>query len=186
MRVVVGITGASGVVIAFRLLEELEARNCDIYATISHHAEGVIRHELGEQFKKTGGIPYYHEMDQDAPLNSSSFVFDAMVVVPCSMKSLAAIAAGYSESLIARCAENALRTGSKLVLVPRETPLSESALSNMLTMKRAGALILPPMTAYYTKPETIMDVTNFFVGKILDLLNISNDLYPRWSDRTES
>ncbi|MEE4312565.1 MAG: UbiX family flavin prenyltransferase [candidate division KSB1 bacterium] len=186
MRVVVGITGASGVVIAFRLLEELKTRNCDLRAMISHHAEGVIRHEMGEQFTKTGGIQYYQERDPDSPLNSSSFVFDAMVVVPCSMKSLAAITTGYSESLIARCAENALRTGSKLILVPRETPLSETALSNMLTMKRAGALILPPMTAYYTNPETIADVTNFFVGKILDLLNLPNDLYPRWSDRTEA
>lgn len=186
MKIVVAISGASGVIIGFRLIQELHSRGFEIYCVVTQHAEDVIQHELGSHFKKPQGIRYFKETDQSSPLNSSSFIIDAMIVAPCSMKTLAAIAAGYTNSLVIRCAENALRTGAKLILVPRETPLSEAALSNMLTLNRAGAMILPPSVAYYPLPKTLDDVTNFFVGKIMDLLRIPNDLYARWVDHNES
>jgi 4-hydroxy-3-polyprenylbenzoate decarboxylase len=96
------------------------------------------------------------------------------------MKTLAAIASGYSENLIVRAAENQLRTNRQLILSPRETPLSHSNLENMLKLRQAGAIICPPMAAYYHLPKSVDEMTDFFVGKILDLLGIANDLYKRW------
>ncbi|RLI90674.1 MAG: hypothetical protein DRO65_02435, partial [Candidatus Altiarchaeales archaeon] len=104
---------------------------------------------------------------------------------PCSMKTLAAIAHGYSNNLITRVADNALRLGKKLILVPRETPLSYQAIENMRLLKLLGAIIIMPVIAYYTKPKTIEDVTNFIVGKILDSLGMEHDLYNRWTPALE-
>lgn len=180
MRIVVAITGASGVIIGFRLLEELTSRDHSLYGIVTNNARQVIQHELGPDFKYPSTVTYYEEADQQSPLNSSSFIVDGMIIAPCSMKTLAAIAIGYSNSLVVRAADNVLRTRSKLIIVPRETPLSGSALNNMLNLHHEGAIIFPPMVAYYHHPQTIEDITNFFVGKILDLLGIPNDLYRRW------
>ncbi|MBD3289090.1 UbiX family flavin prenyltransferase [candidate division KSB1 bacterium] len=179
MKILIAMTGASGAAIGFRLLEELSATRHTIYGIISENARWVIRHELGENAKPPS-VVYYDEYDQMAPFNSSSFLLDAMVITPCSMKTLAAIASGYSHSLITRTAENMLRVRSKLILMPRETPLSTIALDNMTKLSREGAIILPPTVAYYHKPEVIDDITKFFVGKILDILKIPNQLYRRW------
>jgi 4-hydroxy-3-polyprenylbenzoate decarboxylase len=180
MKIVVAITGASGVIIGFRLLEELAQKGRSVYGIISENAKAIITHELGENFKYPSQIIYYNDNNIMAPLNSSSFKLDAMIVAPCSMKTLAAIATGYSHTLITRTAENIIRTNSKFILIPRETPLSATALKNMLHLRREGAIIFPPAVAYYHQPKSIDDITNFFVGKILDLLDIENDLYQRW------
>lgn len=178
---VVGITGASGVIIGNRLIEELLARNFKVIGIITENGSKVIQHELGNNYALPPDAHYFDEQNGAAPINSSSFLIDGMVIAPCSMKTLAAIANGYSSNLITRAADNQLRTGRQLVLVPRETPLSTAHLENMLKLKQAGAIICPPMAAYYHNPQSVEDITNFFVGKILDLLHIENDLYQRWA-----
>lgn len=181
MRIVVGITGASGVVMGIRLLEELVKKNHDVFGIITKNGRQVIAHEIDKDYKFPQEVQFYEEDDIIAPLNSSSFKVDAMVIVPCSLKTLAALSIGYAQSLIVRCAENVLRTNANLIVVPRETPLSASALENMLKLRRDGAVIFPPSIAYYFNPQNIDDMTNFFVGKIMDLLQINNQLYKRWN-----
>jgi 4-hydroxy-3-polyprenylbenzoate decarboxylase len=180
-KFVVGITGASGVIIGVRLIEILLQKNLSVITIITENARKVIEHELGKNFKFPLEAEYYNEHDASAPINSSSFLIDAAVIAPCSMKTLSAIAHGYSNNLITRAADNQLRTDKPLILVPRETPLSISHLENMLKLKQAGAIICPPMAAYYHHPQSVADMTDFFVGKILDLLGIQNRLYKRWA-----
>ena len=177
MRLVVAITGASGPVIAVRLLEELQSH--ELHLVVTEAAEQVIAHELGNP-----ALPSTHRYapnQLDAPIASSSFPVDGMVVVPCSIKSLSAIALGYTNDLVARAADNVLRMKRRLVLVPRETPLSLAAIENMRSACLAGAVILPPAIAYYFEPQSVEDMTDFIVGKILDVLEIPHELYRRWS-----
>ena len=176
----VAITGATGAVIGIRLIEELQKNNIHILAIISNNGKKVINHELGEQFNLPANVEYFSEDDDDSPLNSSSSSVDTMVIAPCSMKTLAGIACGFSFNLIVRAAESQLRKNKPLILCPRETPLSISNLKNMLDLKKAGAIICPPMAAYYHHPKSVAEITDFFVGKILDLLNVPNTLYKRW------
>jgi 4-hydroxy-3-polyprenylbenzoate decarboxylase len=178
---VVGITGASGVVIGIRLIEELLAQNFEVIGIITENGSKVIQHELGSNYSLPQVARYFDEYDGLAPINSSSFLIDGMVIAPCSMKTLAAIANGYTSNLITRAADNQLRTGRQLIVVPRETPLSIAHLENMLKLKQAGAIICPPMAAYYHHPKSVEDMTNFFVGKIFDLMHIENELYQRWA-----
>jgi len=176
MRLIVAITGGSGSVIAQRLLQNLTQH--EVHLLVSDAARRVMRHELSDP-----ALPasfQYTESEIDACLASSSFLTDAMVIVPCSMKTLAAVAHGYAGNLIVRAAENTLRMGRRLVLAPRETPLSLAAIENMRAAKLAGAIILPPVMAYYFQPRTVDDVTDFFAGKILDVLGIEHSLYRRW------
>lgn len=180
MRITVAITGASGVIIGIKLLEELAARNHTLFGIITENAKTVIEYEIGPDFTPPSAVTYFKEQDPEAPLNSSSFILDAMIIAPCSMKTLAAIATGYANTLVVRSAENVLKTRAKLIIVPREAPLSASALKNMLKLRYDGATIFPPVVAYYHQPNSITDITNFFVGKILDLLDIPNDLYRHW------
>jgi len=183
MQIAVAITGASGVIIGFRLLEELASNGHTVFCVITENAKSVIDHEIGPDFVRPANVTYYEENDQHAPLNSSSFMLDAMIIAPCSMKTLAAVAVGYTNNLVCRAAENVLRTGAKLIIVPRETPLSAAALKNMLKLRLQGAIIFPPVVAYYHHPKNITDMTNFIVGKILDLLTIPNNLYLRWGEK---
>jgi 4-hydroxy-3-polyprenylbenzoate decarboxylase len=183
MKITVAITGASGVIIGIRLLEELVKDKHTVYGIITKNARLVLTHEIEEKYDLPSNVQYFEEDDQYSELNSSSFLLDAMVIAPCSLKSLAAIANGYTNTLVVRAAENVLRTGSKLIVVPRETPLSASALENMLRLKNQGAIVCPPIVAYYHQPQNVNDITNFFVGKILDLLGIENTLYNRWNGK---
>lgn len=179
MRIAVGVTGASGIAIALKLLENLKGH--ETHLITSRGAEEVALHEgLGLEGLRKCASRFYDESDIAAPLASSSFRMDAMVVVPCSLKTLSAIANGYSGNLMTRAAENCLKMNWKLVVCPRDTPLSLPALENMRTLKLAGACILPPNMAYYYKPKTVDDVTGFFVGKILDVLGIEHKLYKKW------
>jgi 4-hydroxy-3-polyprenylbenzoate decarboxylase len=184
-RIVVAITGASGAVLAKRLLENLTEH--EVYLIVSRASQEVIAHELGPTTNVEAVLPAaarYAEDDLTAPLASSSFLVDAMVVVPCSMKTLSGIAHGYAANLIVRAAENVLRLGRRLVVVPRETPLSLSAIENMRSVRLAGGIILPPVMAYYYRPQTVDEVTDFFVGKILDVLGIEHKLYRRWQGQS--
>lgn len=180
MEIVVAVTGASGVAIGVRLLDVLagQARH-EVHLIVSEGARAVMAHELDEERL----LPATWSWDVGnlaAPIASSSRAAQAMVIVPCSMKTLAAIAHGYAADLIVRSAEVMLRLNRPLVIVPRETPLSLPALENMRLVRLAGAIVLPPVVAYYPRPRTIGDVTDFFVGKILDVLGMDHDLYRRW------
>ncbi|MBN1956317.1 MAG: UbiX family flavin prenyltransferase [Anaerolineae bacterium] len=177
MKIIVAITGASGAVMALRLLQELSAHH--VYLVVTAAARRVIRYELGDPVLPCARCFAAQEMD--ASIASSSHPVDAMVVIPCSMKTLAAIAHGYTDDLVVRAADNVLRMNKRLVLVPRETPLSLAALENMRVARQAGAVILPPAMAYYFQPQTVDDVTDFFVGKVLDALGLPHELYRRWS-----
>lgn len=186
MKAVVGITGASGVIIGIRLLEELVASGADVHGIISENARRVITHEIGKDFKPPAGIKLHSESDADSPLNSGSAMPDCLIVAPCTLKTLSGIASGYADNLLIRAAVNVLRTGRKLILMPRETPVPLSALEQMVQLRKEGVLILPPMAAYYHKPSSIDDVTDYFVGKVLDLLGIGHSLYSRWGENTST
>lgn len=182
MEIVVAVTGASGAVIGVRLLEILdEQRECQVHLIVSQGGKTVIAHELGS----AAALPAtyrWESADLTAPIASSSRAPDAMIVAPCSMKTLSIIAHGHSADLIGRAAEIMLRMGRPLILMPRETPLSLPAIENMRLVRLAGAIVLPPMVAYYPEPRTVDDITDFFVGKVLDLLGVEHDLYRRWAE----
>ncbi|MFH1835598.1 MAG: UbiX family flavin prenyltransferase [Methanobacteriota archaeon] len=182
MKIIVAITGASGVILGQRLLEELGRSGHETHLIVSEGARAVAKFEEGksvDEIKKLASKSY-SENELTASIASSSFLVDAMVVVPCSMKTLSAIANGFADNLIVRAAENALKMGWKLVVVPRDTPLSLAAIENMRKVKLAGGIILPPAVAYYPNPKRIQDVTDFFVGRILDVLRVDHELYKRW------
>lgn len=182
MEIVVAITGASGSVIGVRLLEILAGQGEHrVHLLVSSGAQAVMTQELGSDVR----LPATHRWgpdDLEAPIASSSRAPEAMVVAPCSMKTLSAVAHGYSSNLIVRAAEIMLRLGRPLVLMPRETPLSLPAIENMRLARRAGAVILPPVVAYYPRPQTVDEVTDFFVGKVLDVLGLEHNLYRRWGE----
>lgn len=182
MRIIVAVTGASGVVIGVRLIEELVKGGHEAHVIVSDGARNVAKYEGVSSLKDIEKIAsnVYDENDLAASIASSSNIIDAMIVVPCSMKTLSAIANGYSDNLIVRAAENALKMNWQLIVVPRDTPLSLAAIENMRKIKLAGGIILPPAVAYYPKPKKIDDVTDFFVGKILDTLKIEHNLYRKW------
>ena len=183
MRLIVAITGASGVTYSKRLLEVLKTENVEIHLVISKASEGIIEHELGTTKEELGRIAHfvYAEDDFNSPLSSGSFLTDGMIVIPCSMKTLAGIAQGYSESLILRAADVTLKERRRLILVPRETPLSSIHLRNMLDLATQGVAIIPAMPAFYHEPQRIEDLINFIVGKVLDSLGITHNLFTRWS-----
>lgn len=182
MEIVIAITGASGVVIGARLLEALEEQGKHlVHLIVSNGARDVIAHELGTSER----LPATHRWAADdlaAPIASSSRAPEAVVIAPCSMKTLSAVAHGYTNDLIVRTAEIMLRMGRPLVLMPRETPLSLPAIENMRLAKLAGATLLPPVMAYYSYPQTVDEVTDFFVGKVLDVLGLEHTLYRRWGE----
>jgi len=192
------ITGASGAVYGIRLLEELLARGLRVDLLVSPTGHIILEHELGLSVKghaeggaeisgagkviKDPGLSYIPCDDLTANIASGSSLKRIMIVCPCSMGTLARIASGVSGNLIERAADCVLKERGKLVLVPRETPLHTIHLENMLCLARAGALILPAMPGFYHKPLSIDGLVDFVVGKVLDSLELENDLYKRWGD----
>lgn len=182
-KLVVGVTGASGVIYAKRLLEVLNEKNIETHIIVSKTAEKIIKHELEMnvvEFEKLGRYSY-REDEVDAPLSSGSFKTDGMIIIPCSLKTLAGIACGYTDNLILRAADVTLKEKRTLILVPRETPLNAIHLHNMLKLARIGVIILPAMPAFYHKPKNIEELVDFITGKILDILGIEHQLFKRWS-----
>ncbi len=182
MKFVAAITGASGVLYGIRLVEELKKRDNFIYLVISDAGKKLIEEEteydVEEISKKVDKA--FSENEITAEIASGSAEYDAMVVCPCSEKTLSAIANGLAINLIIRTAICCLKEGRKLILVPRETPLDAIYLENMLKLSKSGVVILPAMPAFYIKPKSIDDMINFIVGKTMDQLGIKNDLYERW------
>jgi 4-hydroxy-3-polyprenylbenzoate decarboxylase len=185
MLYVVAVTGASGSIYARRLLEELNRAAHETLLIVSDEAKKVIRLEVGDpQELAKLATRTYSEHDIDSPVSSGSVKTAGMIVMPCSMKTLADIAHGISGNAITRAADVTLKERRPLVLVPRETPLNLIHLRNLLRAAEAGATILPAMPAFYTKPKSVDDMVDFIVGRVLDLLNIPNDLFQRWSGPT--
>ncbi len=181
MGVIVAVTGASGAAIATRLLEVLKEKRIETHLIISDAGKKVMGYELGNSDEiRSFSTFHYDENEIDAGIASSSNPVDAMVIVPCSLKTMSAAANGFCDNLITRCAENMLKLNRKLVVVPRDTPLSLAAIENMRKLKLSGAIILPPNMAYYYKPKTVDDVTDFFAGKILDSIGVEHSVYRKW------
>ena len=182
MRVVVAITGASGVIYAIRLLEQLNKIDAECHLVISQIARDIICHETEYSVDDVIGLAdyYYEENDLTAKINSGSFYFDTCIIIPCSMKTLSAISTGYADNTITRVADVTLKERRKLIIVPRETPLRTVHLENMANISREGAIVLPAMPGFYHKPETIDNQIDFIVGKIFDILKINNKLFTKW------
>lgn len=175
---VVGVTGASGACYARRLLEVL-CKDADVHIIVSDVARQIAVHE-GISFE--GFDATYHDIGKiAAPIASGSHRFDGIVVIPCSQKTLAAIASGYADNLVTRTADVCLKEHRKCILVTRETPLSKVHLKNMLAAEDAGATILPASPAFYHNPKTIDDLVDMVVARVLDHLNVRHNLVKRWS-----
>lgn len=183
MEIVVGISGASGAEYAVRLLQVLRDKGCITHLVITDSAEKIIEIETDYSLKEVQDLAshFYASCDFTAPIASGSHLFDAMVVIPCSMGTLSGVACGSSDTLIARAAQVCLKERRRLIIVPRETPLSLVELRNMVAVAEAGAVVLPACPAFYGKPQSLDDLVDVLVGRVLDLLGLKNDLYRRWN-----
>ena len=193
--VVLGVTGASGAIYSRRLLHVLLDTNCDGHLSVSPSGKAVFEQELSEsldldnfsvdQFLGTatplsGRLTYHHYKNLMAPIASGSFLTNAMVICPCSWSTLSAVTHAMGDNLIHRAAEVHLKERRKLVVVPRESPLSLPQLKNMQAIHEAGAVVLPASPGFYHNPESIDDLVDFVVSRICDQLNITNELVGRW------
>ncbi|MFZ8807815.1 MAG: UbiX family flavin prenyltransferase [Pyrobaculum sp.] len=185
MKVFVGITGASGVVYGVKVLELLRRAGVEIHLSVSKTAEKVIKLETDYdvQYVKSLADYIWDEGDLSAPPASGSFGIDAVAVVPCSTKTLAAIANGFTVNLIVRAAEVGLKERRRVVLVVRESPLSLVHIRNMELATMAGAVVMPAAPGFYTRPKTIEDLVTTFAGRVLDLLGVKHNFTPRWGAR---
>ena len=195
LPIVLGVTGASGAIYSRRLLHVLLSANCNVHLSVSPSGKAVFEQELGEsidldnfsaeQFIGTatllpGRLTYHHYKNLMAPIASGSFLTSAMVICPCSGSTLSAVTHAMGDNLIHRAAEVHLKERRKLVVVPRESPLSLPQLRNMQAIHEAGAIVLPASPGFYHNAKTIDDLVNFVVARICDQLNIANELVCRW------
>lgn len=185
-RIVVCITGATGVIYGIRLLEKLSELKIETHLVMSKWAKVTLKEETNYSLKDLEKIAtyIYSDADQSAPIASGSFRYDGVVIAPCSMKTLAGIRMGFAENLIMRTADVALKERRRLVLMVRETPLSVIHLENMLGVAKAGAIIFPAMPAFYHQPYTLDEVINQGVGRILDMFDIDDPSLKRWEGLT--
>ena len=199
VNVAIAITGASGAIYATRTVAALLARGVRVELVISDYGRRLLRDELGEQAAVERLVPFlarkygdevaagtltlHGNRDLGATLASGSHACTGMAIVPCSMKTLAGVAHGLSRSLIERAADVMLKERRRLILVPRETPMSLPQLRNMVLCAEAGAVILPAMPAFYQLPRSLDDLADFLAGKILSALGFEHDLYPAWTGR---
>ena len=174
-EIVVGISGASGIVLGHRTIQVLTALGHRVHLILSRAALFTAQEEMGSDFATPERF-----VSALLPEQRDRLTLHGMAIIPCSMGTLAAVAMGLSDNLLRRAADVTLKERRRLVIVPRETPLSEIHLDNMLRLTRMGGIIVPPMPAWYTKPRSLRDVEDFVVGRVLDLLGIDAKLYPRW------
>jgi flavin prenyltransferase len=191
------ITGASGALYAMRTMAALLERECHLEVVVSDYGKRLLHDELGEgasvnrlreylverygEPAKRGTFTVLSNKDLGATIASGSHDCEGMVIVPCSMKTLAGVAHGLSRNLVERAADVMLKEKRRLVIVPREAPMSLPQLKNMVLCAEAGAMILPAMPAFYQMPKTLDDLADFMAGKILSALGFSQDLYPKWN-----
>ncbi|HMT03270.1 MAG TPA: flavin prenyltransferase UbiX [Burkholderiales bacterium] len=197
-NITLAVTGASGIPIAFALLQQLLKNNCVVHLVISNSGIITVKQETGVslssnpntikdilikelQLENVNNLLVYSNNDWYAPIASGSSVGEAMVICPCSMATLGKIASGISEDLLVRAADVIIKERKNLLLVPRETPFSAIHLENMLKLSRLGVSIIPPVLEFYTHPKTLVDMVDFIVSRILDQLGIKNNLISRWS-----
>lgn len=182
MRLVVAITGATGAVIGIRTLKALSEHGVETHLILSKWAEATIVLETSCSVADVRKLATktYSMNDQAAAISSGSYSTDGMVIVPCSMKSLASIRIGLADNLVTRAADVTIKESRKLVLVPRETPLSEIHLDHMLKLAQMGVKIVPPMPAFYNNPKTIENIVDHIVARVLDQFGINNTLTQRW------
>jgi 4-hydroxy-3-polyprenylbenzoate decarboxylase len=192
----IAITGASGAPYGMRVLESLIKGGHHVYLTITGDGLHILNDETGLMLKgsetdiqfalekhlasKEGQLRYFDEDNMYAPIASGSAKVDGMVVIPCSMKALSSIANGFASNLIERAADVTIKEKRKLIIVPRETPLSTIHLRNMLALSETGCHIIPAMPAFYHHPKKLQDMIDFIAGRVLDALGVENDLSPRW------
>lgn len=181
MRFVVAITGASGATYAQRLIDCVAEAGHVADVVLSNHAHEVIAEELGD-IRVPSNFPRHRDRSMQVPFASGSALYDAMVVIPCSMGTLARIAYGYSDSVITRAADVFLKERRKLVLVPRETPWNLLHARNVVTVIEAGATLIPAMPSFYGKPGTIQELVDTVVARVLDHLGVAHDLVRRWKE----
>ncbi|WP_430397688.1 UbiX family flavin prenyltransferase [Ferrovibrio sp.] len=181
-RLIVGISGASGVIYGIRLLESLKNSEVETHLVVTRAAEMTIAYETPYTAKDVKALAdkVYPLEDVGAAIASGSFQTLGMVVAPCSMKTLAEIATGVTGNLLTRAADVVLKERRRLVLVPRETPLHLGHLRNMVSVTEIGAIVAPPMPAFYAEPKTLDDLINHSVGRVLDLFGIESGLVRRW------
>ena len=182
MKLIIGITGSTGVIYGIRMLEVLKKLNIETHLVLSKWGEKCITMETDytPEYVKSQATSVSDEKNMAASLSSGPHRINGMIVAPCSMKTLAAIANGYDDTLVARAAGVTIKESRKLILMVRETPMSAIHLENMLKLARLNVVIQPPVSDFYTKPKTIDDIVNHGVGKCLDQFDIDHDLYPRW------
>ena len=200
-KIAIAITGASGAIYATRTVAALLERGVHVELIVSDYGRRLLRDELGEQASIERLVPYLEEQygagvgagaitihsnrDLGATIASGSHGCSGMAIVPCSMKTLAAVAHGLSRSLVERAADVMLKEQRRLVIVPRETPMSLPQLKNMVLCAEAGAMILPAMPAFYQQPKTLDDLADFMAGKILSALGFEHELYPAWTGQAD-
>lgn len=184
MRLVVAITGSSGVIYGTKTLEALYNLKIETHLVLSEWGEKNIKFETSNtiDYVKSLATRHYDINNMAAAISSGSFLTDGMIIVPCSMKTLSSIANGYDDNLISRAATVAIKESRKLVVVPRETPLSRIHLENMLKLSQIGVIVLPAMPGFYHKPNSIDDLIDHIVGKILDQFSIGQNMFRRWGN----
>lgn len=182
-RIAVCVTGASGAALPYRFLQEISGSDsAETHLVVSKTGGIVIKHELGmtvSEFQKVADFSY-DEKNFMAPVASGSFRLDGVLVSPCSMKTLSGIANGYEDNLVIRCASIALKERWRLVVMPRETPLSSIQIRNMLSVAEAGAVVLPPMPQFYFRPKDVDEIIDMLVGKVLSVFGIDSGLAREW------
>ena len=181
-RILVGITGCTSIIHGIRLLHALGELGVESHVILSNSAKQTITLETDYKIPDVEalGTHSYPFNDTTAPPASGGLKTEGMVIIPCSMKTLSAVANGYGDNLITRAAEVTLNERRRLVIVPRETPLTIIDIENLLRVARAGATVLPPMPAFYNRPQTVDDLVNHVVGKVLDMFDFKHELYRPW------
>jgi 4-hydroxy-3-polyprenylbenzoate decarboxylase len=184
MKLIIGITGASGVIYGIRLLEVLtKYKDVETHLVISEAGEQNMRYETSWKVEEVKSLAdfCYDVRALGATLSSGSFKTEGMIVAPCSVKTMSALANSYTDNLLVRAGDVTLKETRKLILLLRETPLHLGHLRSMAKLAEMGAIIMPPVPAFYHRPRTIEDIIDHTIGKILDILGVEHDLFPRWS-----
>jgi 4-hydroxy-3-polyprenylbenzoate decarboxylase len=185
LKILVAITGASGALYAQRLLDNLDSEHHEVHLVLSRYAQQVIAAELPGGLRVPARVKSHSVKSMNAPFASGSNPADAMVIIPCTMGTLGRIAHGYSEDVLLRAADVTLKEKRKLILVPRETPLSLVHVKNFELLLLAGAIIIPANPSFYTRPKTIEEVADTVVARVLDHLGVPHKLVERWQDEKD-